>query len=138
MSAATTAIIVCLMASTAGPQALPAGSPLAGVKPQAVRVVHYSPGTMQRVLRVRLRQGYHIPSNVDGYVSRPECSTIGQVVYLKIKGYSKVFRLAQVDCSQYRDKARHLAMNIVEVGWPIAKESGLYRDGHSTGTLWER
>src|SRR4051812_40938921 len=100
------ALLVLALASGSTPPVAPTTTH-ATPKAQSASVVFYRPGLMQRVKQVRIRQGYSIPANVDGYASRPDCAGIGQVFYLKIAGYSRVFRLAQVDCSQYRDRARH-------------------------------
>lgn len=104
--------------------------------PVKVRVVHYSPGLMERVRQIRIRQGYHIPTNVHGYASRPSCATIGQTFWLSVNG-GRPRKYAQVDCSQYRDRARHERVNQVELDWPSAVVTGLVRDGHGTGVMWK-
>lgn len=122
-----------LLALATGSASPPARA--ATVRPQQVRVVHYSPNVMRHVVKVRIRQGYPMRADVDGYVSRPSCKTIGQIVYLSVNG-GAVRRYQQADCSAPKDRARHMAQNIVEIDFTSARVTGLVADGHGRGLLW--
>lgn len=60
----------------------------------------YDPGVMGGVVNVRQRRG-DIPEDlpdVDGYVARPLCSEIGDIVYLRPEGQVEWERFLVVDC----------------------------------------
>lgn len=60
----------------------------------------YAPGVMDEVISTRQRMG-QLPQDipeVDGFVARPLCSEIGEIVYLRPVGQSEWEKFLVVDC----------------------------------------
>ena len=108
---------------------------------------HYTPNLMQRVLRVRQRQGL-IPYGVTGYdglASRPDCGTIGRYFWASLRNprtgeWSRPRRMLQVDCSHPRDRQRHIRSGlVVEVDYWTARATGWGWNGRrGTGKVQAR
>ena len=118
MSAAI-ALLVCLSTQAA--------------QPEPASVVYYSPGVFERVVRVRERQGYRLV-RTEGWVTSPYCSDIGKTLWLSVGG--KRVHLTVADCSQTRDRARHIRRGQREVDYRTAVRLGMVKYGRVRGLVW--
>lgn len=133
MSLLLTALIVCT-----GTAPAPVLQPV-----QSGTVKHYRPGLMAEVARNRTDPahrgyvpGFRLRTDVAGYVSRPSCSTIGRVWLASIEG-GPVRRYQQVDCSQPRDRPRHLSTGLIlEVDYTSAVREGIVGRGRGRVVIW--
>jgi hypothetical protein len=108
-----------------------------GASYDEVLVKHYSPGLFRQVAANRglLDDGARL--GVDGYASNIYCWRIGQVVRARLQNprtgqWGGVVRLLVVDCSQARDRQRHLSRGPqLEVDYATAARSGFAWNGRS-------
>ena len=128
------AVISCLLAGLVAASSSP-GSPVARPAEEGW-AVHYEPGLMREVLRVRQRQGL-VPYGVryDGLASTTDFANIGKRVWVSLRSprtgrWSAPLRLLVVDCSAPADRARHIRSGlVVEVDFATARRTGWGWDG---------
>lgn len=98
--------------------------------------LYYSSGVMERVLRVRARQGYHVRYDVAGYTASVNCGDIGRIVYISVSG-GPYRRYQVMDCSQPYHRSAHIARGIVaELDWHSAVREGYSRDGRASAVVY--
>src|SRR3954471_4243558 len=107
---------------------------------------HYYPGAMERVVRVRARQGYTVQparenyreyGGVFGYVAVPNCALIGKVITACVNGRCE--RVQVMDCSQTWDWWRHTLGGKrawVEFSFKSAKALGVSSVGRFPVTVY--
>ncbi len=132
----TLALMLLLMCSTAW------------YAPEVGHAVMYSPGVMERVYSVRVRQGLVEPGWAGGLISRPSCKTIGNIYAVSFRSpvtgqYSASRLMLQVDCAQNRDRARQIKEGLVaESDYLTALQTGWAHEGRTrarvrwTGETW--
>lgn len=115
------------------------------VQPPAAAVgaaVHYSPGLMAHVYRVREWQGLVPRGYVGDMAAAIECSDIGRIEWVSYRNprtgqYSPARRTLIVDCSQNRDKWRHYQERLyIEASWETAQETGWASEGRTQVRVW--
>jgi len=101
---------------------------------------YYSPGLMQHVYSVRIRQGLVRPGWTGGFAATPYCRSIGRIIHARLRDprsglYNQAHTLLVVDCSQYRDLQRHLDEGLIlETDYRTARDDGWTGDG-KTGAV---
>lgn len=114
------------------PTLTPTVTATATVEVQSGWVKYYSKGQMQRTARIR---GLTLPAGYDGYSSTPPCENIGRTLYVRVGG--RTFKTLTVDCSQTRDRARHIRSGLVaEVNFEIAQQAGFVSKGKAKCEVW--
>lgn len=76
---------------------------------------HYSPGVMERVVRVRNRQGYNLPLS-PCYIASPTIP-IGARVQVKGLNTGKTYICVVADTSRPEHRRGHIKRKLIEVGW---------------------
>ena len=120
MTATIATLIVCLTSSSSS-------------SPEPATILHYPPGLFERVARVRVRQGYHLPKT-EGFAAVPDCSRIGQVIWVQVG--QKRARVTVADCARPRDYKRLKARNTVELDYRTAVRLGVVKHGRVRGWCW--
>lgn len=77
---------------------------------------HYAPGVMERVVRVRLRQGYNLPPS-PCYIASPTIP-IGARVQVRGLNTGKTIMCYVADTSKPEHRAGHIRRGLIEVGYP--------------------
>lgn len=98
--------------------------------------LYYTDAAMQRVGRVRIKQGLitHIRKDVAGYTSAWNCSDIGKVAYISLNG-GPIRRYFVLDCSHPRHRAWHIRSGrVAEINESAVRRAGcVWRGGETMG-----
>lgn len=104
--------------------------------PKSGFALYYTDRAMERVGRVRIRQGLitHIRRDVAGYTAVTDCSKIGWIAYLSLNGGS-VKRYQILDCSHPAHVAWHVRHGrVAETNENATRRAGcIWRSGETMG-----
>jgi hypothetical protein len=107
-------------------------NPAAAGESRSGIAMYYMPGIMARVASNRHMK---MRTDVDGWAAVLNCSDIGKVVVATINGH-KAERYQVLDCSQPRDRARHIQLGlIIEVDYASAVRLGFAGVGRAKATI---
>lgn len=110
---------------------------------QSGLAVHYSPLLMQKVERVRIRQGLIASGWQGALVATPHCYNIGRVLDVSYRNprtglWSGYIPSLDVDCAEPYHLAGQLRRGlIVEASWETAQATGWVYDGRTQArVIW--
>jgi hypothetical protein len=106
----------------------------ASTLPMRGHSLYYRDHVMERIGRLRVRQGYitHIRRDVAGYTSAWDCSNIGKVAYISLNG-GPVKRYQILDCSHPYHRAWHIrTRRVAEINESAVRRAGCVSRGGAT------